>query len=498
MSGDWLPDWLSRRASGMPNQIAVKGKTESLTFADLYRQAEEIAKRLASLGIQAGDKVAWLMRNSVQTAVWIHALSRLGVVQVPLNIRLTASEIVWQLTDVEAKLLVFDDIHTEKAAEIGELLPSLTQLNRNSIGELPFGNAVLRDRIRLSDTYCIIYTSGTTGRPKGAMLTYGNHWWNAIGSSLNLGLEKTDRWLACVPFFHVSGLSILMRSVIYGMPVIVHESFDPATVNRSIEEDGVTIISVVSHMLFRMLEEQGDRPYPDTLRCVLLGGGPAPLPLLEDCERRNIPVVQTYGMTETGSQIVTLSPEDAIRKLGSAGKPLLPAELRIELDGQILPAGEVGEIAVRGPSVTIGYYNRPETTKEALRDGWLHTGDLGYLDEEGYLYVLDRRKDLIISGGENVYPAEVESVLLAHDAIKEAGVTGIPDEKWGQVPVAAVKLTENQTVTEAELIEFCRKQLASYKVPKRIQFVDQLPRNASDKLLRRLLADLFREEAGAR
>jgi len=373
-------------------------------------------------------------------------------------------------------------------------LPELRRLHRDRANEIPRSGIRLREHVDLAEVHCIIYTSGTTGRPKGAMLTYGNHWWSAIGSSLNLGMHRDDRWLACVPFFHVSGLSILMRSVIYGMPVVLHETFEPAAVNRSIDEDGVTIISVVSNMLFRMLEQRGEKPYPEALRCVLLGGGPAPQPLLEDCERRGIPVVQTYGMTETASQIVTLPPEDAIRKLGSAGKPLLSAELRIVRDGYTQPAGQVGEIVVRGPNVTIGYHNRPEATAEALRDGWLHTGDLGYLDEEGYLYVFDRRSDLIISGGENVYPAEVESVLLAHPAVKEAGVTGIPDEKWGQVPAAAVKPDEGAAISEEALIQFCRERLAAYKVPKRIKFVAQLPRNASDKLMRRLLKDLFQDK----
>jgi O-succinylbenzoic acid--CoA ligase len=219
-----------------------------------------------------------------------------------------------------------------------------------------------------------------------------------------------------------------------------------------------------------MLAERGERPYPTTLRYVLLGGGPAPLPLLERALSAHALVVQTYGLTETASQIVTLAPEDAIRKLGSAGKPLMGSRIRVEADG---------EICVDGPSVSPGYVHQP------ARQGWLHTGDLGYLDEDGYLYVLDRRDDLIISGGENVYPAEVESALLRHPAVEEAGVTGVADPEWGQTVAAAIKLHPRQTATEQELIAFCRQQLASYKVPRRIEFRETLPRNAAGKLLRR-------------
>jgi O-succinylbenzoic acid--CoA ligase len=345
----------------------------------------------------------------------------------------------------------------------------------------------LRDTIDLSDVYTVIYTSGTTGRPKGALLTYGNYWWSAVGSALNLGSHTGDRWLVVLPLFHVGGLSILVRAAIYGIPAVVHSSFDPVAVNRAIDEDGVTIVSVVSTKLQRMLDQRGNRPYPAALRCVLLGGGPAPQPLLEACAARGVPVVQTYGLTETASQVATLAPADALRKLGSAGQPLLPTELRIASAG----AMDVGEILVRGPTVMRGYINRPEETALALRDGWLHTGDLGYLDGEGYLYVVSRRHDLIISGGENIYPAEVESVLLVHPAVEEAAVFGLPDARWGHVPAAAVKLRGGMAASEAELIDFCRERLAGYKVPKLVRFTAALPRNAAGKLLREEIKAAF-------
>ena len=306
---------------------------------------------------------------------------------------------------------------------------------------------------------------------------------------LNLGLSAEDRWLACLPLFHVGGLAILLRSVIYGTAIILHETFDPQAVNQAIDEQQVTIISVVSVMLRRMLEARGSRPYPASLRCVLLGGGPAPQELLEDCARRGVPVVQTYGLTEAASQVATLSPAEALRKLGSAGKSLLPTEVSVVREGLAVPAGQVGEIVVRGPTVTPGYLDQPEATAQALQGGWLHTGDLGYLDEEGYLYVLDRREDLIISGGENVYPAEIENVLRAHPAVEEAGVTSQPDARWGQVPVAFVKMRPGFSLTESELEAYCAARLARYKLPARFHFVEALPRNAAGKLLRRQLLE---------
>jgi O-succinylbenzoic acid--CoA ligase len=226
---------------------------------------------------------------------------------------------------------------------------------------------------------------------------------------------------------------------------------------------------------------------------MLLGGGPASLPLLEECVAKDIPVYQTYGMTETSSQIVTLAPEDSIRKLGSAGKPLFPSQLKIIAEGNKEAAvHEAGEILVKGPNVTKGYLNREKASTQDIQDGWLHTGDIGYLDEDGFLFVLDRRSDLIISGGENIYPAEIEGVLTSHPSIIDAGIIGQKDEKWGEVPAAFI--VPKTPVTERELLEFCRERLAKYKIPKHFYFIDEIPRNASKKILRRELRTLIEDK----
>ncbi|HEV2580443.1 MAG TPA: o-succinylbenzoate--CoA ligase [Ktedonobacteraceae bacterium] len=489
-----LPDWLGRCAVNQPGHLAVQAGGVRWSFAELNRQVTSIARQLAGAEVREGSRVALLAANGLSFVAFVHAMTRLGAVLVPLNTRLTREELTWQVGDARAIMLVSDERHAGIAAEIERDIVGLRCVMLRAAGDeallcdLPEADVALRSLIDLDMIQAIMYTSGTTGQPKGAIITYGMQWWNAIGSALNLGHHPGDRWLACLPLFHIGGLAILMRSVVYGISVIVQEKFDVLAVNRAIDEDGVTIISVVAVMLQRMLDARGPgRFYPAALRCVLLGGGPAPRALLEDCAGRGVPVVQTYGMTEACSQAVTLAPADALRKPGSAGRPLLTVQLRIMRDGRQAQEGEPGEIELRGATITPGDADRPDATTQAFHDGWFATGDIGYLDEEGYLYVLDRRADLIISGGENVYPAEVEAVLASHPDVIEAGVCGQPDPQWGHVPVAFVHLRAGSSISAEELMAYAAIRLARYKLPRTIYFTGQLPRNASGKLLRREL-----------
>jgi O-succinylbenzoic acid--CoA ligase len=314
--------------------------------------------------------------------------------------------------------------------------------------------------------------------PRGAILTHENLLWSAVASAFHLGVLPNDRWLACLPLFHVGGLSILLRSVLYGITAVVHERFDPTRVNESLDEEDITLVSLVPTMLERLLEARGDRRVPSTLRCVLLGGAAAPAPLLERAHKLGFRVAPTYGLTEAASQVAT-RPPDAETNAAPAGLvPLLGTQLRVVgPDGDDVPTGESGEILVRGPTVMRGYVGRAGAARGALRDGWLHTGDVGALLPDGSLRVFDRRDDLIVSGGENVYPAEVEAVLLEHPEIAEAGRPAA----W-LVPRAA------RTPSPGELRAFCRERIAGYKIPVSFRFVASLPRTASGKLVRRKLS----------
>lgn len=479
-----IPHWLTKQASLAPHQIAIETENgKSLTFSELEEKSKSFARKLASLDIGEGSHVGILSTNGIPMVIAIHALSYLGAIVVLLNTRLTEEELKYQINDAAVSMIVTCDDHKEiaKQMDFHVLVKSYTEIN-----QLLEKQVKLHAEINLDAAFTIIYTSGTTGFPKGVIHTYGNHWSSAIGSALNLGLKAEDKWLAMLPIFHVSGLSVFMKSVIYGMPVLLFKNFEVEKVNKAIMEQGVTIVSVVTVMLQRLIEALGNNKYPDSFRCMLLGGGPAPKPLLERAKVHQIPVFQSYGMTETSSQIVTLSPNDALTKIGSAGKPLFTAQLKINEPDR----HAVGEIYVKGPMVTQGYFNNQSATEASFQDSWLATGDLGYVDEEGFLYVVDRRSDLIISGGENVYPAEVEATLTGMEQIAEVGVVGVEDAIWGQVPVAFV-VKNTHSLTADQTIEYAQEKLATYKVPRQIYFVDHLPRNASNKLLRKELLNLI-------
>jgi len=333
----------------------------------------------------------------------------------------------------------------------------------------------------------LIYTSGTTGRPKGAILTPAAVRASARASAQLLGTGPDDCWLACMPLFHVGGLSILLRACLAGSSVEVQQGFEPGAVAAALEGGGVTGVSLVATMLRRLLEVRGERPAPEGLRWLLLGGGPAPAELLERAHALGYPLAPTYGLTEAASQVATRLPSDTAPPFGERLRPLPGTELKITDDaGERLPPGEAGEIRVRGETLMRGYLGQPGATARALEGGWLRTGDMGTLDREGGLAILDRRDDLIVSGGENIYPAEIEAVLAEHPSILETAVVAEPDSEYGERPVAWY--VPRQPGTEiGDLGDYCRARLAGYKVPGRFVATDALPRNAAGKVLRREL-----------
>ena len=472
-----MEHWLIKRANLSPDVLAVETFEQQWTYRELYEKSYQFARKASFL---KGKHVAILSENSIEIVVAFWGCTLLGAKAVFLNTKLTESELVQQCNMADVEAVIGQSSLLEPLQTLSCPLYSYEDLEVQ-----PANSIELVTEIDESSICSMMFTSGTTGRAKAVVQTYENHWSSAIASALNLGLEARDKWLISLPIFHISGLSTVIKSVIYGMPIFLMSSFHAANINQAIQTRGITHISVVSTTCQRLLEELGDHRYPDTFRCMLLGGGPAPKSLLDRAAEKGIPIIQTYGMTETCSQISTLPMKDALRKLGSAGKALFAASLEIHKGQEKLDANQIGEIVVKGPMVTPGYYQAEQANKKSFNSNWFYTGDMGYVDEEGFLYVVDRRSDLIISGGENIYPAEIEDVLLSLDGVKEAGVIGIQDKEWGQVPIAFVVL--EKTWTEAKLRAYCERHLARFKVPRKFYFCQSLPRNATNKLQRHLL-----------
>ena len=475
------PNWIKQRAYLTPNRIALSFEEQQWTFQQLYEQSLTLAYQLHAFGLSTGKRVAILSPSTPQLIQVLYGCMQAQCEMVLLNGRLSKQELAYQVQDAEVDAVLVADVEVSKLMTDARTI-TFSQLFKQQ--PKPFEIAMQWDELF---ALTIMYTSGTTGFPKGVCQTVGNHSSSAISSAFNIGISEKDVWLCTVPIFHISGFSIVVKSLLYGMKIRLYEKFDALKCAEEISAGRVTKMSVVAVTLENIVSkmEQLQMTAHPNFTTMLAGGGPVPVEYLKRASMLNLPVAQTYGMTETSSQTATLTNEDALTHLGSAGKPLFFNEIRIEAkEGE-----QVGEILIRGPHVTPRYIgefkNKPTTI-----NGWLHTGDLGYLDEQGYLYVVDRRSDLIISGGENIYPAEIENALLAHPAVKEAGVCGKEDEKWGQVPIAFI--VKKDSVTEKDLLDFCKMNLANYKVPKTLFFVDELPRSGSNKLLRRNLMQLIK------
>ncbi len=436
---DTPTDWLDHSARTHPDTIALIDAGERLSYAALREGAGAVAAALADSGVGIGDPVAIDMPAGVPHAVAMHGAILAGAVVQSMPARGRDG------IDVAPGSMFVD------AGWVGEA--------RGRAGRWP------SVRRRPGEPLTRVLSSGTSGEPKPIELTVANHLWSALGSALNLGVERDDRWLCCLPLNHVGGLTILLRSAIYGTGAVIHGGFQVDRVASALAANEVSVASLVPTQLVRLLDADAriDRP-----RLLLLGGGPLPRDVLAEALGRGATVVQTYGLTEACSQVCTLAPGEARDRAGSAGRPLPGIEVRIE--------GE--EILVRGPTVAPG---------TVASDGWLHTGDLGRMDEDGYLWVEGRRGDLIVTGGENVRPQRVEDALRSHPGVMDAGVAGRDDREWGQAVIAFVVGAPDQHPGEAELIAHARATLAAHEVPKRIEFVDALPRTDSGKLLRREL-----------
>ena len=477
--------WLAVHARLRPDQPALIHKTKTTSFRELEAKSLRLAAKLHGAGIGAGDRVAVLHANHAVQIELIHALILLEAVLVPLNTRLTTGELRGLLEDAEPTLLVHGPEFDTVTTDLQHNLPGIDLLPSHTLHSLPEKPATLAEQPRLERDQAILFTSGTTGRPKGVRLTLANHLASAAGSTQRLGTKPGDRWLACMPLHHIGGLAIVLRCAIDGMCVVLHTHFDAEAVLESIHRDAVTAISLVPTMLQRLLDAAKGESFPKSLRFVLLGGGPIPESLLARTRRADLPVAPSYGLTETASQVATLAPDEIDEHPSSAGRPLPGVKIRIcDTRGRKQLPSTAGEVWVHGAQVMAGYLNHPDENARVLRDGWLRTGDIGNLSSDGYLSILDRRSDLIVSGGENIYPAEVEAALVSHPDVQEAAVIGRADPTWGQVVHAFIVRGASREPSPDELIAHCRSRLAGYKRPQEFHFVASLPRTRSGKLRR--------------
>lgn len=471
-----MEDWLAAQARANPHGEALTFTGDSWTWRALDEAVNALCRRLSSLKLSAGSIIAMHLPANPFAVQLVHSAARLGFVLSPLNTRLTHAELHEQVALLQADALICNDSALRNA--MCDVVRHA--LLMEEVLALPAVDFVAQPLL-LEQTQAIVFTSGSAGAPKGVELTFANHFYNALGSAARLGTLPSDRWLSCLPLFHVGGLSVLFRAALYGFTVALHERFDVEAFKFALAEQPITLISLVPTMLKRLMD--ADVMWPAALRAVLLGGAAAPASLLTEALTRNISIATTYGLTEAASQVATQTPDATQRKPASVGKPLLFAQARIvDEQGNTLPVNAIGEVVVRGPAVMKGYFRNVPATSRALRNGELFTGDLGYLDNDGDLFLVQRRSDLIVTGGENVYPSEVEAALRQIDAIEEALVVGVPDVEWGQRVAALVVIRQGAALSAADVRQALEGHIAGYKMPRQIRCVPQLPLLSNGKL----------------
>lgn len=501
-----VSDYIFYQAMQRPEALLAADDKVKLNYREAVERIELFCRLLSRQGLHPGDRVGFVAGNAADLILLIIACGRIGLISVPINYRLTAAEVGYIVDDAQCKLLFHD----------AEFAPLLAETVLDTKQRICFseheGSAAFEDWIAQpvteqavsvcaggNDIFLQLYTSGTTGRPKGAQLTH----WGFINNNFQVSFahgctpRAGDRMLMVAPNFHAVGLSGALWSLFFGAGLIIHREFHPAAVCAAIAEHKISALIVVPVMLKMILEHPDSETTPfDSLALVLYGGSPMAPSLLEACAKRlGCRFAQGYGQTEATTGITVLSPESHQQALlghpellSSCGKGVAATDIKIvDSDGNALPTGEIGEVRVKGPQVMAGYCNLPDATKNTIVDGWLCTGDVGYLDDNHYLFLKDRLKDVVISGGENIYPAEVEAVLMAHPDVADVAVIGVEDDKWGEVPKAFV--VSNNPPSGDQLSAFAREKLAGFKVPKHYQFIDALPRNASGKILKRSLRE---------
>ena len=499
--------WITRRAFYSGDRVAIIDGERRISYADFDRRTDKLASALRDRGVRQGDRVASLQYNGAPFLELLFAAVKLGAIFVPINFRLAPPEIAYLLADSGADVFVWSGSLAQLAGDALRGEGVRVRLGV-AVGGDPLAGEVdyetlldsgepraLGIRVAGGDVAMLMYTSGTTGRPKGVMLTHDNLFWHVVnGLSTGRGLRETDRTVTVAPMFHIGALGVHTLPLLYiGGTVVVMPSFDPQETLATMARERVTLQFLVPAMWAGLTTVPGFETYDlSALELAVTAGAPCPLPVLEYFQAEGVPFQEGFGMTETAPGATLLDPDHVKDKRGSVGRPLFHVQTRIvdENDREV-PTGEVGELVVRGPNMFVGYWGLPQATAEAFRGGWFHTGDMTRVDDEGFITLVDRKKDMIITGGENVYPIEVEQVLWRHHAVREIAVVGVPHPKWGETPIAVVAVEDGADLTGDELIAFARERLAHFKCPTRVEYVSELPRNATGKILKTELRKQF-------
>jgi fatty-acyl-CoA synthase len=508
-----IGSWPTRRAFLSGDRTALIAGSGRITYTELDRRTDQLARALRELGVRQGDRVAGLLVNSPAFLETMLAAAKLGAVFVPMNVRLAPPEVTHLLADSGADVLVSSAplAPVARAALTGEGVRVRHRVivdGQPGDGETDFEQLLtsgephaLGTDVAGSDLSCLMYTSGTTGRPKGAMLTHDNHLWNVFNNlSFGRGLRESDVTVTVAPMFHIGGLGVHTLPLLYlGGTNVVFPSFDPAQTLAAMARERATVQFLVPAIWAALMAVPDFDGYDlSALELAVSGGAPCPLPVIDFFQGKGLPFQEGFGMTETAPAVSILDSGHVKEKAGSIGRALMHVQARIvDDDDRDVRTDEVGELVLRGPNLFAGYWGLPEATAEAFRGGWFHTGDLGRMDAEGFITLVDRKKDMIITGGENVYPIEVEQVLYRHPAVRELAVVGVPDARWGETPVAVVALMDGAELTADELLGYARERLAHFKCPTRVEFVPELPRNATGKVLKTTLRARYGGQAEA-
>ncbi|MFY3791208.1 o-succinylbenzoate--CoA ligase [Ureibacillus sp. MALMAid1270] len=485
--------WIRKRAYITPDRVALIGENKKFTYQELLLEIERVSSFLDHvMQLKKGDRIAILSQNRAEYFITYFAIAQLGLIAVPLNIRLSASELAYQIQDSGAKAIIYEKEQEALYKQLNDLVHfENSQIFEGGFSSFSTKKVEVDFEINSSeDPYIICYTSGTTGKPKGAVLTQENMFWNALNNQYALDLTSSDRCLVILPLFHIGGIGLFaFPTFLAGGSVIIPGKFQPKQVLKLIEDLKVTVMMGVPTIYNALITEETFKKTDFTsLRVFCSGGAPCPVELLHAYHEQGLPLYQGFGMTETSPTVFMLSKEDYKRKIGSIGKPVMFCEIDLIDDhGNSVKQGDVGELIIKGKNVFKEYWGLPDKTAESIKNGWFYTGDLAYKDDEGFIYIAGRKKDMIISGGENIYPLEVEQIIGEMKEINEVAVIGIQDEKWGEVPVAMISLKAGHQLSEIDIQNYCASKLAKYKVPKKVVFLEDLPKNATGKLDKKVM-----------